>query len=395
MLKVATKWPFFGKGLSVLTVAALLLGIFFFYIWHLGTLTPGFSQEELQATQASSSIGKIVDNPVFAPHKLLQLGFQSAGQDGAFWMRLGSVLFALAFFVFFYFLLRLWFGKFVSILGTLLLCGTPALVLVARSATPDILYLTPIAIITCFVWLSRTQRRNLAWYGLVAFTALSLYVPGMAIFVLLSVGILYKTLTKAAGLIKVSTMVISLLAAVIMVLPLIVAALDDPGVLKELFFIPSHWESPVEILKSIAWSGLALVIKTREHFPFIIDRLPLLSAIQVILIFFGLYALWGRARKEVYLILSVVGLAVLSAGIKDSPGILVATLPVLGILAAAGLRYLYKEWRDVFPINPLPRALAIMLMGSVIVLHLLYGGRYALIAWPNTEATRNTYNVLK
>lgn len=389
------RWPFFIKSSSILTAASLLTGIFFTYIWHLGTLTPGISKFEESAISASASFSNIIENPVFAPHKLVQLGFQALGESGAFWMRLSSVLFALAFLVFFYCLLKMWFGKFISALGTLLLASTPSLIIVARTATPDILFLAPIGIIGSFVWLTRTSRKNIAWFCFVFFSALAVYVPMMLVFLALSAIILHRPMARVFGLVKLPVRVASLGVAFILILPLILAAASDPSILRKLFFLPQNWSGFTETIQSTLWAGLTLVIRARENYPFIMDRLPLINAIQTILIVFGAYALWSRARKELYLVCLVVAMGILAAGINSNAVFLISALPVLGILAATGLRYLYKEWRDVFPINPLPRGLAVSLMVAVVIVNMLYGARYALIAWPHTESTRNTYNVLK
>jgi hypothetical protein len=83
--------------------------------------------------------------------------------------------------------------------------------------------------------------------------------------------------------------------------------------------------------------------------------------------------------------------SIAAAGINQDLKFLTLGLPAVGLIVAAGLRYLYIEWRSVFPRNPLPRALALVLMSTVVGLHVWLGLRYSLIAWPHTVDTRQTY----
>lgn len=61
---------------------------------------------------------------------------------------------------------------------------------------------------------------------------------------------------------------------------------------------------------------------------------------------------------------------------------------------AAGLRYLYIEWRHVFPLNPFAHSMALGLISLVVAASLLYGARYSLTAWPHSAEAKSSY-VLK
>jgi succinate dehydrogenase/fumarate reductase cytochrome b subunit len=56
-----------------------------------------------------------------------------------------------------------------------------------------------------------------------------------------------------------------------------------------------------------------------------------------------------------------------------------------------GLRYLFIEWRRVFPRNPMAKYFAIALMFGLILIHVFFGIRYSLLAWPSSADTRQTY----
>lgn len=147
-------------------------------------------------------------------------------------------------------------------------------------------------------------------------------------------------------------------------------------------------------MKSIGWSALALVWRVRTHNPLIIGRLPLLDIIQIALIVFGTYAMWTKARREMASLLTLIVVAIIFAGFNSNFLLLTLCLPALTTLIGAGLRYLYIEWRSVFPRNPLPLSFALILMACLVGLQVLYGLKYSLVVWPHTPSTKQLY-VLK
>jgi hypothetical protein len=102
---------------------------------------------------------------------------------------------------------------------------------------------------------------------------------------------------------------------------------------------------------------------------------------------------WAAARNKALALASAILFAILAAGLNNNLRLLALGLPAVGIFMAAGLRYLYIEWRSVFPRNPIPKSLAWLLMVLVVSVQLIYGLSYSLIAWPHTDATKTTYVV--
>ena len=92
-----------------------------------------------------------------------------------------------------------------------------------------------------------------------------------------------------------------------------------------------------------------------------------------------------------YLLVFVATFGVLAAGINRNLVLLTPALAAFSVALAAGLRYLYMEWKSVFPLNPIPKYMAIVLIASLALLHVSYGLRYSLSAWPNTTETRATF----
>lgn len=389
-LKAVPKILLSKRLLPALAVATLA---FFLFFWRLGTLTPGLSAAEDSARASSSTAAAILDNPIYGPHKFLQFLSQQTLGAGAFNARLVSALFALAFLFSFYLLVRRWFGRMVATFATLFLAATPWFMLLARSARPEILLLAPLILISLYYWLSRS-RRLVAFYVLFLAGALSFYIPGMLWLSAVGLYLTRHNISDLTSKVKKLHKITAILLTGLIIAPLIYTSIKDVTVIKNLLLIPADWASLLTILKSIVWSFWALIWRTPVHSDFAVGRLPMLDVAQIALVVFGSFALYTLARAKAYLFAALAVFAILVAGINQSLVLLTLVLPTVAIAVAAGLRYLYMEWKSVFPKNPIPHYLAILLIAGLTALHVGYGVRYSLIAWPNTTDTRTTF-VLK
>ena len=396
MLSLRPAWPSWGTLKKSCVFLAVTAGVIWLYLWHLGSLTPGFSPAEAAARITTSNFHSVYDNPVNAPQRLLQYGLQAAGHHGAFWLRLPSVGFAIIFLGLFYLLVKNWFGRVVGTLSTILLATTPWVILQARNATDGVLLLSPIAILSAYTWLNNAKpsRRGLAWLVLAVVCALALYVPGLIWLEIAASLVARKELAFIIKGLRRPIFIGGLVLGLIFLIPLILAVGHYPSILKSLILWPSHWSGAMIALKAFVWSVLALVWRTPYHIDIIIGRLPVLDISQIVLVVFGAYALWAKARHQLYVLAGVIGLGLISAGLNQNLLLITLGLPALLVVDAAGLRFLYVEWRSVFPHNPIPRFLAVLLMVVLVTLHVALGIRYSLVAWPHTMAVHHTY-VLK
>ena len=374
-------------GLVLLGLAVL---IFFLYFWRLGTLTSGLSASETTARAASSSISAIINDPTYAPHKLLQFVSQKIFGHGAADIRIISVLSALFFLACFYWLVRGWFGKMIGLFATLFLAATPWFILITRNGSPLILLLAPLAILASYYWFAKVENLR-AFYALFIVAGLSLYVPGMVWLIIVGYLLGRKDLGEHSANLKIISKFFAFILAALIIVPLVYAGVKDLEVVKNIFLVPSEWASAITTLKSIVWSALALVWRTPTHADFIIGHLPMYNIAQIALAVFGGFALYKLARRKMYILVFLGTFGILAAGIGRNLALLTFVLPAVAVAVAAGLRYLYMEWKSVFPKNPIPKYLAVALIAALAALHVSYGLRYSLIAWPNTTETKATF----
>ncbi len=377
-------------SVSIIACVAIILGFGFFY--RLGSSTSGLSQAELNYKNSALSLRSIYHNPINAPHKLLEYGLSHIGSNSWFMLRLTSVLFAIIFILSFYIIAKNWFGRTIGLLSSLLFFSLPIFIIAARQASAEIMFFCPLALMARYYWLTRSGGdKTLPWLILIITCALAIYVPGV---VWLLIGAVIINRTKLSAVIsQLPNWLVSLGVAIfiVMLVPAALAIFHDWRLVRDFALIPAHWPLPLQLLKNLGWMLSALVVKTPYYSALIIGRLPILDIIQIALLVFGVYAMWVAAKAKALTLALFIAFSVVVAAINNNVSLLILGLPAIGIFMAAGLRYLYIEWRSVFPTNPIPRTLAMVLITALVIAQLAFGLSYAVVAWPHSLATKSAY----
>lgn len=378
-----------------LIYALVVILVLFIFIWRLDSLTPGVSPAEVSARKGALSLSAIAHSPINAPIRLVQHGLAAVKLDSWFYMRLPAALIGIILAFSFFRLASGLFGRVVGFMGSLLFVSLPLLVISARQATPVIMFFSPLFLMALYAWLQKSgDRVSWAWASLLVVAGLLAYTPGMiwiivAGFIVCRQGIVLSL--AEASKIWTATAFGLFLA---LIAPLFVAAAFNLNVLKQIALVPIDLNSISTVSKNIGWMASALIAKAPAGQPLLVGRLPLLNILLVALLIFGSVAMFRAARRKAYALLAVIIFAVLAAGLNNRLALLALGLPAAAVLISAGLRYLYVEWRGVFPNNPIPKSLAILLMSGLVIAQLTYGLRYSLAAWPQAPKTRQVY-VLK
>jgi len=385
------QWINIRSALIYLLAFTILAG---FLAWHIDTSPPTLIKGEVAAAHSSSSLSQIKDNPLYAPHKLVQFGFAHF-KNSDLALRLPSVLFALIFIWCFFSITRRWFGRTAAIFGTAIFATVPWLFLSARSAEPRVLLLAPLAIMASILWCRQAENKSTIAFAVTITTGLAVYIPGMTFLLILIVGFWRARLWQDILEIRKSIRLVCLFLLLLLIAPLVFAIVRDTTIIGQLLLVPDHWQGPISTLNSIGWSATSLVWRAPYRVQESLGRLPVLNATALVLSLFGGFIMWQRARKELYLLLAMIIGAIILSGLNQNLLLLNLALPSLGILLVAGVRYLYGEWKSVFPLNPLPRALAVALISVLIALNLLICLRYGLHAWPHSLSSPNGTSVIQ
>jgi hypothetical protein len=371
----------------ILIVSLISLAV----VYRLETVPKAINHNEKQYVQSSGTLKQVYDEPANAPHKLLILGASTIIKPKVNYLRGVSILFAILSALSFYVLCRHWFGTVIALMSCLVFLISPFFLASARAVSPEILRFAPLIVLAVYYWHLRIKNGNLAWILLLLISATALYVPGMIWWVIGAVIFSRKQLLNTAGKISQTAAATGLLLSALTIVPLALAFVRNWRFLYQYLVIPHNLPAPMTFLKHLAWMITSLFFRTPYHDQMLIGRLPLLSVIQLALVVFGVYALYSAARKKAFWLSASVIMGVLLAALNNNLRLLFFSLPGLGIFMAAGLRYLYIEWRSVFPKNPIPKGLAIAMLAAVVTIQALYGLTYSLVAWPAAEPTKQVY----
>ena len=371
------------------------LTILFAYFRHLGSLPGAMSSNELSVLTNSTRLRQLFDNPINLPHNSFDYLLVHFHKVNLFSIRAISVFFAIAIIYSFYTILRTWFGSFISWIGTVFFAFTPLVILAGRNGTDAILALFPLCLVACYFWILRTKKPRLSQIiFLLILTALVLYTPGGLIILGLSAVAARKNLLNISKYLGSKKVFLCALVFLVFLAPLIYGLVKSPDMAKTLVWWPSgHIPHAIDLLKNIGWNFLAFFYRSSAHNDLQVGRLAILNIAQIALAITGMYAMWSRARPKIYVIFALSVIGILASAFYQDYNVELVAIPGIAVLVTAGLRYMHIEWTTVFPRNPIPRGLALVLIFSLAILQVAWGVRYSVYAWPHSVDVKKSYVV--
>ena len=379
--------------LSVCTGGAVFAGALLF--WHLGRLTEDISKREALVNQHSSSLSAILHDPAGLPLNLTQWLTGMLPIHNSFLLRTPSVLFALITLLCATYIMRRWYGSRTALFGFFLFATSAWFLHVGRLATEDILYLWALPLlIVSHLLLHAHPKSKLALYFWLICNITLLYVPGMIWFLLLNVvwqrAEIFESLRSFKswlgrfGLLAVSLLLLSPLAY-----GLIVGSTKAVGL--EILGLPATVPQLQQAADSLRDAVLFIAVRGDAPSDVWLNHLPVLDAFLTVAFIAGAYFYskhWRASRTRLLGSFMLLGIILAVAGGSVTVGLIV---PLLYLVAAAGIAYLLHLWLVVFPRNPLARGFGIGLLSLAVVLSCLYGLRQYFVAWPHHPATQTTF----
>lgn len=369
----------------VLTIAAGS----FLLLYRLGSLTKGFSSQEVTTLQHSLSLRVIFEDPLNLPLTLLQWLTLHISRHHYFLARLPSAVLGVGALICMAYVLQRWYGRRATVLGLLLVAGSSWFLHVSRSATPDILYFCAIpALLAAHLLLRDYPESFWARFVWVVVCCLCLFVPGLVWLVVLNAVLQYsdlnEVLSKPGPVWKVSILIITLLTFCGY---LGYAIAREPVLLSNWLGLPGDFHPWKIHLVRLAQSLSYFVIRG-PHTPSLwLGRLPILDAVSVLMAVAGLlfYARHFKApRTQLLLAFFVLGAVLFGLNGAVSFSVLV---PLAYVVIVAGIAFLLHTWLKVFPHNPLARGFGIGFVCVALALAITYNLRAYFIAWPKNTDT--------
>lgn len=386
-LRVARGWrPFVGVGLA----SALVVGLL---VFRLGSLTPGFSQAEIDERQRASTISNLINQPLQAPHATGQYILQKVGLRGPTAMRSVSVVVGLLVVLCLFLVLRSWHGTRIALIGSLLFTTSSWFLHTARLATVDSSFMLLIGLVLCAIWLQQSKLRKSTLLATTVIVSLLLYIPGAIGLVLIGTLWQIKRIVGEMRDISVSFMLLSLFVGVVLLTPLVIGLVQDSSQLRTWAGLPEKLPSISAMAKNVASVPVQLVARGPNDPVRWLGRLPLLDAFSTAMLVIGLYAYAQRLKLDrTKLLIGVFGLGGLLISL-GGPIPIALFLPFVYIIVAAGLAYMLRQWFIIFPRNPLARNLAVGLMSIAVLLVTFYQLSHYFVAWPNAPPTKQAFSI--
>lgn len=388
----------YWRGIGIgLVVTGFVLGLL---LYKIGDLTGGLGQPEAVLYQAvksdSISLWSIVQEPLYLPYQLgLYLLQWFTPSYGA--VRGVSALSGLIGLIGTYFIIRTWFTRRLAIMGTVLFLCSSWFLHTARYASFDAVYLALPMVLAAWIWIRSGQYTNAAIIIAALGTALGLYIPGFLWFVIAAAVWQRKPLLKAIKRTPRKVLIPAGLTGLLTLLPLIWYLINPAGInsypvrLANLMALPTDLSvlgafgsNIVQLLQTIFISSTGSSLLT-------VGNLPLLDVATATLFLFGSYALVSQYKLDRAKILgSIIIVAIIMAGLGSSAG-LSLLLPFVFIVVCEGLAYLLTEWFVVFPKNPVPRTLGLVLVSMVVTVSCIFQLASYFVAWPSTDAAKGHF----
>lgn len=379
--------PTIGYTLGIMAMLGILS-------YRLRYLVPGFSEPEKLAIAASRSVQMVLENPLYAPHKVLQYIMAKLTHTGFIAMRGISVLITIGVLVLFFYTVRRWFSFRIALISTFLFATSSWLLHIARLATPDIMSLGLMAAIAYGTWLPfNTKRPRLALALGVGLCIWLLYTPGMVWFVLLGAMWQRKTITQVVRRSKAWT-VITATSVIALVAPLLYALARDTSLIPTYLGLSSLTvDQLVHGAKQLALLPVHLLAVGPQDPVRWLGRMPLIDLFAAVMAVLGAYNYFQQDRKlDRYKLL--LGGLVLSSLLACFGGVvgLYILLPFIYLLVASGVAYMVEQWFKVFPSNPFAKILATGLLVGALLAVSFYHINHYFIAWPQAPITKSTFS---
>lgn len=361
-------------------------------LWaELGTLVPSFSVPELAARADANSINKLLANPLFLPHKLMQYTLLRLGHTGAFWMRSVSAIWGLVVVLIFFDIIRQWYSRRIAIMGTALLLTSAWFLHMSRLATPEIMYTISIGLLWVGMRLkSVSAPRVRTIFASILILGCCLYVPGLAWIVVPLLIWQRKLIWSEYKMIPKTLALITAIGVIVGAAPLVYGFINDPSLLRAWLFIPSQIE-PRVWLSNLWHIPVWFTLRGPELPVYWLGRAPMLDIFSLVMALLGVfvlsyYRLLDRVRAVVAILLLSLILAIFNGWIALAIG-----LPILFVVISAGVALFLQQWFTVFPYNPLARVFGVTIVAFVVVLACVYNVRAYFIAWPRSPETQQVF----
>lgn len=368
----------------------IIIGLFGFQI---GSLVPGAAKVETESRTSSLGIKKIIKNPINAPYKTVRYVARKLHNSMAS-ERLVSGALAGAAIILFYLVVRHFSSRYAAGLATAMFATSTSLLTFGRLATPNILLLMLLGLLSCGYSLRFDKHRTRSWLMTTIVLALSLYVPGMIYFILGGIIWQFKAVRRDQKWPKPSMITICSIIFLGLLAPLIYGLVRDTSLWREYLGLPERLPTIIGFVKGFLAVPMGVFLWAPKNPVFRLGRQPVLDIFASFMFILGCYTLIKRYKLDrLVLLLAIFVLATLYTAISGNYENSFVLLPFIYFCIAMGMGMLLEEWRKIFPLNPLARGLSLVVIGLAVLISVNFQSRRYFIAWPHNYETRAVFTL--
>jgi len=366
---------------GVFTVLVLML-------FQLDSLTPGLSQGEIMTYESASSVSNIVDAPVNAPYKIAVF-VSTQVFDSAFGLRLvGALVGAATILLFYVGAIRL-YGSLVALATTALFATSTYLLVMTRSATSTVMLLSLLGVMAAGYFIRFGKRKDIAWIIAAIVLGLSLYVPGLVLFILPIAIWQFPQVRKTFESLQPPAIIASSVLFGLLLVPLLVSLVRDPSLWQAYLGLPSSFAPVNEMARYAGTALLSLFIISPNDPSMWLGRQPILDVFATTMFLYGLLSLLQKYKLDrFWIVIGIFAITILWIGVTTNRYALLILLPFVYIVIGFGIQKLIDQWMSVFPRNPIARYTGAALLAVVIVSAINFQIHRYFVAWPNADATK-------
>ena len=375
-------------GLSVIMALATSL-----LLYRINTLHPGPNTYELVSIERLGVFNTIIKQPLdifyYSLARLLSFLFSSLTA-----LRLSSAAFALITLLNFRFVIKYWLNTRTANIGTLVLASSFWFILIGRIGAPFVMpafWISTIMALTAL--LKYTKYPKLVTTAAILSIGFGLYTP-LFLWLLLPTGILAIREWGAKQILnKIGK--IQLLIVLALIIHIIYSCIINPAVIRELLGYNSFNINPLNYIATVT-KYISLITLRGVLDPSVnLGRLPLLDIMQLVMLCIGvsvLYPINKSLKSYLLIVLPIVYILLISFSAVETTK-LVALIPIIFIVIAAGLNEFIQLWLKSFPKNPIGRSIGVLMCVGLIAGSGYYNVNRYYTAWANNPEAQAAHQL--
>jgi 4-amino-4-deoxy-L-arabinose transferase-like glycosyltransferase len=367
-----------------------LLGVMFGF--RLGGLVGHASVAEVQTFQASDSLNDIWNNPVNAPYKLIVYILHLVSVRISF-LRLASVGVGVLTILFFYLIARRLYEPLTAVGVTVMLATATIFLQTTRTLEASCMLLGLVFLLWVAFIFRYYRATQLAWILGSLLVGLTLYTPGIFIFVLAGLIWQQKRIRESFEQLKPATIAVATTLLFAALVPIVVNLFVEPSSWHDFLGLPAHFDTLLNMLKATLYVPLSVVGMSPADPSHWLGHQPILDVVGAIFFVYGLISVIQRPKLDrLWALLGIFTLGCLWVGITGVHSNIIVLVPFIYLTMGFGIQGLLDLWFSVFPNNPLARTMGSIMLTIAILFSINFQVLRYYIAWAHAPETRATHS---